>query len=93
MLLVRPDWGACNLFQGGRIYGGSYNEAEAYLYFCRWAGLGEALQARIPYLCSVLEGCMRWASSRAEDEARKRNTALAPAPLPLRLAPSYILIY
>jgi hypothetical protein len=28
-------WDACNLFRGGRIYGGSYNEMESYLYFCR----------------------------------------------------------
>ena len=35
VLLVRPDWDACGLFRGARIYGGSYNEAEAYLYFCR----------------------------------------------------------
>jgi hypothetical protein len=36
VLLLRPaDWDSCNLFHGGRIYGGSYNELEAYLYFCR----------------------------------------------------------
>lgn len=35
VILLRPDWGQCNLFQGGKIYGGSYNEAEAYLYFSR----------------------------------------------------------
>ena len=35
VLLLRPDWGACNIFRGGRIYGGSYNELEAYLYFSR----------------------------------------------------------
>jgi hypothetical protein len=35
VLLLRPDWGACNLFKGGRIYGGSYNELEAYLAFSR----------------------------------------------------------
>lgn len=35
VLLVRPDWDATNIFKGGRIYGGSYNELEAYLYFCR----------------------------------------------------------
>jgi starch synthase len=39
VVLIRPaDWNACNLFRGSRIYGGSYNELEAYLYFCR-AGL------------------------------------------------------
>ena len=35
VILLRPDWAATNLFQGGRIYGGSYNETEAYLYFSR----------------------------------------------------------
>lgn len=36
VLLLRPaDWDGCNLFRGGRIYGGSYNEMESYLYFCR----------------------------------------------------------
>jgi starch synthase len=36
VVLIRPaDWNACNLFRGSRIYGGSYNELEAYLYFCR----------------------------------------------------------
>ena len=35
VLLVRPDWGACSLFRGDKIYGGAYNEAEAYLYFNR----------------------------------------------------------
>ncbi|GFR45977.1 hypothetical protein Agub_g7449, partial [Astrephomene gubernaculifera] len=34
--LVRPAEGTgSNIFRGGRIYGGSYNEMEAYLYFCR----------------------------------------------------------
>lgn len=39
VILLRPDWEATgtNLFRGGRIYGGSYNETEAYLYFCRAA--------------------------------------------------------
>jgi starch synthase len=38
VLLVAPaDRNACNLFRGDRIYGGSYNETEAYLYFCRLA--------------------------------------------------------
>ncbi len=33
---IRPtDWGSCNLFKGGTIYGGSYNDREAYLYLCR----------------------------------------------------------
>lgn len=37
VILLRPaDWDSCNLFRGGRIYGGSYNEMESYLYFCRW---------------------------------------------------------
>ncbi|PNW71709.1 hypothetical protein CHLRE_16g665800v5 [Chlamydomonas reinhardtii] len=34
--LIKPaDDTNCNIFRGGRIYGGSYNEMEAYLYFCR----------------------------------------------------------
>jgi len=34
--LIRPaDWNTSNLFRGNRIYGGSYNEMEAYLYLCR----------------------------------------------------------
>ena len=36
VLLVRPDWGCTNIFQGGRVYAGSYNETEAYLYFSRY---------------------------------------------------------
>lgn len=35
VLLLRPDWNCTNLFRGQQIYGGSYNELEAYLYFCR----------------------------------------------------------
>lgn len=36
VVLVRPAEGTgSNLFRGGRIYGGGYNETEAYLYFCR----------------------------------------------------------
>ena len=31
VLLLRPDWNKTNLFRGGRIYGGSYNETEAYV--------------------------------------------------------------
>jgi starch synthase len=38
VLLVAPqNRDQCNLFKGDRIYGGSYNETEAYLYFCRCA--------------------------------------------------------
>jgi len=37
LVLLRPDWAACSLFRGSRIYGGSYNELEAYLYFSRRA--------------------------------------------------------
>ncbi|GIM11576.1 hypothetical protein Vretimale_15059 [Volvox reticuliferus] len=34
--LLRPAEDTnCNIFRGGKIYGGSYNEMEAYLYFCR----------------------------------------------------------
>lgn len=35
VLLLRPDWDVSNIFKGSRIYGGSYNEMEAYLYFSR----------------------------------------------------------
>ena len=36
VLLIAPaDRNACNIFKGDRIYGGSYNELEAYLFFCR----------------------------------------------------------
>ncbi|GLC45319.1 hypothetical protein PLESTB_000309300 [Pleodorina starrii] len=36
VFLLRPAAGTnSNIFRGGRIYGGSYNEMEAYLYFCR----------------------------------------------------------
>ncbi|KAK9803610.1 hypothetical protein WJX72_004636 [[Myrmecia] bisecta] len=36
VILLRPaNWGESNIFRGDRIYGGGYNELEAYLYFCR----------------------------------------------------------
>ncbi|KAF5835110.1 soluble starch synthase [Dunaliella salina] len=36
--LIRPaDWNACPLFRGSKIYGGSYDDREAYLYMCRAA--------------------------------------------------------
>ena len=35
VVLLRPDWASCNLFRGSAIYGGNYNELEAYLYFSR----------------------------------------------------------
>ena len=37
VVLLRPDWDATgsNMFRGGAIYGGSYNETQAYLTFCR----------------------------------------------------------
>ena len=44
VLLLRPDWGQSNLFKGSRIYGGSYNELEAYLAFSR---------------CDVAVGCRK----------------------------------
>lgn len=41
--LIRPaDWNACNIFRGGRIYGGSYDEKEAYLYLCRYGAVRTA---------------------------------------------------
>ena len=45
VVLLRPEWGASNLFRGDRIYGGSYNELEAYLYFSR---------CQPPCLCAYL---------------------------------------
>lgn len=36
VFLLKPaDGSGSNIFRGTRIYGGSYNEMEAYLYFCR----------------------------------------------------------
>lgn len=36
VLLLRPSPSSgSGLFKGGRVYGGSFNEVEAYLYFCR----------------------------------------------------------
>eukprot|EP00210_Caulerpa_lentillifera_P005964 g5699.t1 len=35
VFLIRPDWSQSNLFKADRIYGGGYNETEAYLYFSR----------------------------------------------------------
>ena len=37
VILLRPDWDVTgsNMFRGGAIYGGSYNETQAYLTFCR----------------------------------------------------------
>ena len=45
VFLLRPDWAETDLLKGDRIYGGGYNEAEAYLYFCRYVrdGLCDAL--------------------------------------------------
>jgi len=38
VILLRPSGRErSNIFVGGKIYGGSYNELEAYLYFCRAA--------------------------------------------------------
>ena len=40
VVLLRPSPASgSGLFRGGRIYGGGYNETEAYLYFCRWGGV------------------------------------------------------
>ena len=35
VVLLRPDWGRCNLFRGKAIYGGSCSELEAYLFLSR----------------------------------------------------------
>lgn len=44
--LIRPaDWNACNIFRGGRIYGGSYDEKEAYLYLCRYGAVRTSLSS------------------------------------------------
>lgn len=37
VLLLQPDHSTSNFFVCDRIYGGGYNEVEAYLYFCRAA--------------------------------------------------------
>ena len=60
MVLLRPaDWDGCNLFRGGRIYGGSYNELEAYLYFCRCPSHPKTLQrAAISFANSTSEEWM-----------------------------------
>eukprot|EP00803_Ostreobium_quekettii_P003798 evm.model.scf_1142EXC.6 EVM.evm.TU.scf_1142EXC.6 scf_1142EXC:41238-47548(-) len=55
VFLVRPDWGACNLFRGKQIYGGSYNELEAYLYFCRSALEFLRVTGRQPHILHVHE--------------------------------------
>ena len=31
VVLLRPNWDECNIFQGGQVYAGNYNETEAYL--------------------------------------------------------------
>lgn len=56
VLLLRPDWGSCNIFCGGRIYGGSYNELEAYLYFSRSAL--QTTQNSYPIPISKAQMCM-----------------------------------
>lgn len=54
VLLLRPaDGTPGNLFRGGRIYGGSYNEAEAYLYFCRAALEFMAVAGWQPHIIQV----------------------------------------
>mmetsp|Transcript_29315 Transcript_29315/g.93806 ORF Transcript_29315/g.93806 Transcript_29315/m.93806 type:complete len:475 (+) Transcript_29315:33-1457(+) len=55
VIMLRPNWDDTNIFRGGRIYGGSYNELEAYLYFCR-AGLEFLRQSgRQPHVIHVHE--------------------------------------
>ena len=52
VLLLRPDWaapgGGGGLFRGARVYGGSYPEGQAYLYFCRAALEALARSGRRP---------------------------------------------
>ena len=56
MLLICPaDRHECNLFVGDRIYGGSYNELEAYLYLSRCCTASD-------HLLSASGKC--WLSSR-----------------------------
>ena len=40
VILLRPDWGRCNLFRGKAIYGGSCSELEAYLFLSRCVSSG-----------------------------------------------------
>lgn len=44
-----------NIFVGGRIYGGSYNETEAYLYFCRASLECLRVTGRDPHVLHVHE--------------------------------------
>ena len=53
VVLLRPNWATCNIFRGSTIYGGSYNELEAYLYFSRH-GL-----TRLPVIGSHARQCLR----------------------------------
>ncbi len=56
--LIRPaDWNACNIFRGSRIYGGSYDEKEAYLYLCRCESRIHQ-QAAHPLASSVMLVCV-----------------------------------
>lgn len=58
VLLIAPaDRNACNIFKGDRIYGGSYNELEAYLFFCRCAPPPPS-PVPIQYILDVLVGFM-----------------------------------
>ena len=63
VLLVAPtDRNACNLFKGDRIYGGSYNELEAYLFFCRCACRPMRLRV-VASSCSPMRLCVVASSS------------------------------
>ena len=57
VILLRPDWASSNspIFQGDRIYGGGYNEVEAYLYFCRACLEYLALSGRQPHVVHAHE--------------------------------------
>jgi hypothetical protein len=57
VLLISPaDRDSSGLFRGDRIYGGSYNELEAYLFFCRCARphprVAQRLSAPLPLLAT-----------------------------------------
>ena len=58
VVLLRPDWGQCNIFRGGAIYGGSCSELEAYLFLSR-----SALCALPPPVCALAwqAGLGHWA--------------------------------
>lgn len=56
VILLRPaSKERSNIFVGGKIYGGSYNELEAYLYFCRASLECLKVTGRDPHVIHVHE--------------------------------------